>query len=978
MSSNTTTLSVTNNGSLSGARMFEKNAFATNCFFIFLLVVLALFQFGDAALLTEKSPELSKKCLSKFYLLREVDRWQNRGSDLPFRLSDDPSAALEHIPNELYSQNNGAVAAPLWNDLSGAGRPFAGEFQTLNWSSYRRWFPFSDWQLYNLGIFIRLLLAGIACYFVSRRLGNSGLSSFVAGTAFMLCPRLLRWVELCNNYFAFPVLLLCFLWVGSKPSILRAVLCSAIVAAFAYETHPETFACAVVAGSIISLDDYFRNSFKRQRSFFAAIADWFRWQSLIAILSLLLTAPLILPFLEFVRNSASYKFDTDVVAFIPWADYIANMVLPLGTMHYYLGAVLGLLIFPGLAKFFRERKTLALSFFAAALFCVRPGIFETLFSHKPFIFVLPEYPLGTLALLQACIAAAGLDSLANNRKLASRFKPNWWVLVPCSIGLLVVLGQIPAIAELAARFSDAFAYESSSVPVSLRVLAATTCVLVALFFSMRLSKKGSAVCSLILLVLNSLSLLHAAALEFTPGPGASYRPVDELELAQNIDSRIVATGFSTFQPNTNLLYNINDFCAYAPIHPTRFMEFCTAAGVGTKYCFLQNCPDTLGPLFDLASVKYILSDRAISRRGAEEDGSAGQAQRAVDAKAISVISGPIKLGDGLRYQNAIVSYSPSENALSLTLEFFFDPSMQARYISRPVLTDDKGTTIYAGKWNSESIDKDATPLLNHKYVQKMSLPLPHNFPAGKVVNVDLIVKDTWTDAPLKISGEHCANTSLGNALRIGSFTSQLPQAANSPVNGLKRISDTADGFFLYENQLALPRAYLVHNSITVKNSEASLAALKRNVDWHNFAVIEDPHSDEEMRNKVDDDLRKSDELKILDRDSDSILLKVRSKAPAFLILTDTFFPGWVAQLDGKDQEIYPANHAFRAVKVPAGAHYVKFSYEPESFRLGLTLFKGGACISLVLLVVGLVSELRKLQLRKNKENSGTAAESKLP
>jgi hypothetical protein len=46
------------------------------------------------------------------------------------------------------------------------------------------------------------------------------------------------------------------------------------------------------------------------------------------------------------------------------------------------------------------------------------------------------------------------------------------------------------------------------------------------------------------------------------------------------------------------------------------------------------------------------------------------------------------------------------------------------------------------------------------------------------------------------------------------------------------------------------------------------------------------------------------------------------------------YPGWSATVDGRDAAIHPANGAFRGVRVPAGAHSVRFAYEPDSVLVG--------------------------------------------
>jgi hypothetical protein len=63
--------------------------------------------------------------------------------------------------------------------------------------------------------------------------------------------------------------------------------------------------------------------------------------------------------------------------------------------------------------------------------------------------------------------------------------------------------------------------------------------------------------------------------------------------------------------------------------------------------------------------------------------------------------------------------------------------------------------------------------------------------------------------------------------------------------------------------------------------------------------------------------------------------------PGFLLLLDTYFPGWTATVNGQPTKIYQADYNFRAVPLPAGKSTVHFYYRPKSFRLGLALSATG-------------------------------------
>lgn len=66
-----------------------------------------------------------------------------------------------------------------------------------------------------------------------------------------------------------------------------------------------------------------------------------------------------------------------------------------------------------------------------------------------------------------------------------------------------------------------------------------------------------------------------------------------------------------------------------------------------------------------------------------------------------------------------------------------------------------------------------------------------------------------------------------------------------------------------------------------------------------------------------------------------VRIKTRASGDNFLFLTDNYYPGWRVYVDGREEKIYRANYAFRAVKVAGGEHEVVFQYEPLSFRRGL-------------------------------------------
>jgi hypothetical protein len=81
-------------------------------------------------------------------------------------------------------------------------------------------------------------------------------------------------------------------------------------------------------------------------------------------------------------------------------------------------------------------------------------------------------------------------------------------------------------------------------------------------------------------------------------------------------------------------------------------------------------------------------------------------------------------------------------------------------------------------------------------------------------------------------------------------------------------------------------------------------------------------------------------------------IDVNTPGAALVRLADQWYPDWKATVDGKPVEILRADHALRAVVVPAGQHKVAFRFASASIVRGLALSIGSIVVALLLLVAG--------------------------
>jgi hypothetical protein len=92
-------------------------------------------------------------------------------------------------------------------------------------------------------------------------------------------------------------------------------------------------------------------------------------------------------------------------------------------------------------------------------------------------------------------------------------------------------------------------------------------------------------------------------------------------------------------------------------------------------------------------------------------------------------------------------------------------------------------------------------------------------------------------------------------------------------------------------------------------------------------------------------------------DPDRVVLRVRAAEAGPLVLSDTYYRGWTATVDGRRAPVLRANLLFRMVCVPAGEHVVEFTFRQPKFRLGLGITIATA-IGALLIVLGPVTRDR--------------------
>ena len=162
--------------------------------------------------------------------------------------------------------------------------------------------------------------------------------------------------------------------------------------------------------------------------------------------------------------------------------------------------------------------------------------------------------------------------------------------------------------------------------------------------------------------------------------------------------------------------------------------------------------------------------------------------------------------------------------------------------------------------------------------------------------------------------------------RHGEFARGYPAfAALAGVEYAVRYSRDG-GFDVQRLPTALPRAYAVDQFHLATSPRAGLSYMARGFPMRREVVLEEAPTAP---------IGPGGAAQIVRYEDEEVAVALADSTGGILVLSDTYYPGWRAFVDGVERPILRANHVFRAVVVPAGAREVVFSYEPDSFRYGL-------------------------------------------
>lgn len=240
----------------------------------------------------------------------------------------------------------------------------------------------------------------------------------------------------------------------------------------------------------------------------------------------------------------------------------------------------------------------------------------------------------------------------------------------------------------------------------------------------------------------------------------------------------------------------------------------------------------------------------------------------------------------------------------------------------------------------DTADSEAHVIAAVRHLAARPVAARRDFPSGRVYATRLDLGGVLQPTAIQI--ESLLNqetiTIAGLSLEDGRTGSSL----SPPADGRLRRIQTGD-LKVYENLAAQPRAFLA-TAVLRRTEEAALNALP-GLAAGGAVIAPDAVPPGTLGDPT------APPVDLVEYRPERVVVRARPTQPTLLVLSDSYFPGWKARVDGVPTPIIRANHQFRAVPLEPGSHTVEFSFEPDSLRLG-GVITAGTALGLVAAVAG--------------------------
>ncbi|RME46132.1 MAG: hypothetical protein D6791_09110 [Chloroflexi bacterium] len=236
----------------------------------------------------------------------------------------------------------------------------------------------------------------------------------------------------------------------------------------------------------------------------------------------------------------------------------------------------------------------------------------------------------------------------------------------------------------------------------------------------------------------------------------------------------------------------------------------------------------------------------------------------------------------------------------------------------------------------------------------------------------------WLPQPMTVTSVQVVPIRPAGLIHIEDLTLVGPKSQRSLAEllglGRHQLVYRDPDVAIYENLDALPRAFVVEHARVVPDDAAALSLIDDpDFDPCREVLLADRLYTQQGGDVSAEGVRRAVSVEgpgltslcstavILEYAPHRVMIQAELEHPGYLVLLDSYYPGWRAIVDGRQAPILRADVLFRAVRLEPGRHQVTFVFDPLSYRIGKlisSMMLAGLVIALAWLILRRLRTLR--------------------
>ncbi len=177
-------------------------------------------------------------------------------------------------------------------------------------------------------------------------------------------------------------------------------------------------------------------------------------------------------------------------------------------------------------------------------------------------------------------------------------------------------------------------------------------------------------------------------------------------------------------------------------------------------------------------------------------------------------------------------------------------------------------------------------------------------------------------------------------------------------------NEQARGLSLARHETSFPRAFFLYRTHVVRSEEELLAYLKSPEFDHRTTAVFEKEPGFTLAPAAGEPEWSA---RVTAYQNNTIELDLSTDRDGVLVLSEIYYPGWKAYIDGKETEVLCTDYNLRGIFVPRGSHKGIVRFEPASFARGMWV----SIITLVVCAAGLAVPLIRSRRKPEAQKAET-------